>query len=734
MTRPLRVLLALALAAAGLAVGTGGAASAAAGEPTLDGPADRFVSGTSFTVSGTDPAGVGSSVVLELEGVQVATATVQPDGTWSAEIDIAGKPDDRYGLLANVTGTSLFTYVWVHNDTSTVVIDSPASGSTITTTTDGCIPVDAHIAGATGTVFEWRAYAAVGSGLSSAGMNVDGTDLSACIPASTVPNGAGAIWVSLRTDERRYLARVPVTVALTSTASPVLTVGTDGITIRGTITHPAADTVVTARLDGGEPVDVDLPEKADPYGTTSWRMGRTFPVWEAAYAGDPYPVRRIADGTHSVTLQLTSRGTTTELGPYDVVVDGDGSIVIDESDAGTPGIVSLGGTLDNIDPGDGNFDVKVLRAGTVLLPTPSLSFAPATPKQYGQDRWSMELGTGPADGTPVTVEVWAFSRSLDVVCDAVSITGSTVTPASCGPTVPGVPTVVSATSSSSTSATVTVAPPAGNGGSPVVGYTATVLPWGSQVPTAVVQSATTSIPLQGLPSQTNQAVSVQARNAVGSSFASRDFSLYSSSVTCAKPASSVAVGKSISLSCLYDNGLREVNVSPPSVTLTVQALKPRSTTWTTVATKTAPLANNVSISIPATVTGGWSLRVLAPQIAAPAGYPVGIVRPARTATLTTTVTGPAPKLTLKLSSSTIRYGSSVTFSGTSTPYFAGQKVYLQRYASGAWRSVTSRTLSASGYRFSYKPTSRTDYRWRVWTPAAYGRPAGASASLLLTVQ
>jgi hypothetical protein len=82
-----------------------------------------------------------------------------------------------------------------------------------------------------------------------------------------------------------------------------------------------------------------------------------------------------------------------------------------------------------------------------------------------------------------------------------------------------------------------------------------------------------------------------------------------------------------------------------------------------------------------------------------------------------------------LSKTSFALGGSVTLSGSVAPSHAGKTVYLQRYVSGAWSNVTSKTLSSSsGYAFTIKPSARGTYYYRVYKPADTDHVAGYSAT------
>lgn len=744
MRRALSLLLAIALTAGGLALGAATGAAAASGDPTLDGPENVFVSGTSIDVSGTDPNAVGGTVELALDGVVVAHPQVQDDATWQATVDLTGLNEDRHAIGVRASTTFLVKYVFVNRDLTSLQVTSPSAGATITSSTaEGCIPVAATL-DAPGAAIN---YNAIYAGLASATgtyyvtPNISGTSVTACLPVATTLNGPADIFLWLSAADRSYLARTPVTIALTTKADVTTYVGTDGIGISGTITDKSPDTTLTASVDGGPAVPLDVQQARGTGPERPWRFGYWAEAWTIDELGDPFLNRALPDGPHAITLTLTSRGTTTTLGPYSGVIDHAGRLVIDTVVNQGLGIYQLEGTIDNTllslwrEPA---YDVfaESFRDGALVEKNLYPRYTWSTGHQYGQDRFIISVSTGQATG-PATIQVSALSRDLTMACDAVVVDGDSVTPTSCPRVPPGVPTGLSLSAITPTSATLAFAAPAVAGSSPITGYTATaasagVYPW----PTFGSKGATRSIALSKLPANRDVGITVLARNAAGTSLQSRPVTLYTSQIFCnTKPKATTRVGTTMSTTCIYDSGLRNLYYDPDKVRVTLQVRRPGSTTWTSLSSKLVDVGVPATFSAALTTTTGvWDVRLVAPTIAASGRYPDGFVRPAVSATMATLVTGPAPKLTLALAKSRIAFGSAATFTGRSTPRFIGQRVYLERYSKGTWTTLQSKKLGASGtYSFTYKPLTRADLRYRVSTPNANGRPGSVSPSYLLTV-
>ena len=301
MRRALALLLATSLAAGALAVGTVTSATAAVGDPTMDGPSDVFVGGNSITVSGTDPNNVGGAVELALNMAPQGTAAVQPDGTWSGQIDLTGVVDDRYQVTVYASTTALYKSVWVNRDTSSLQISSPTAATTIKVSAGGCIPLAATLnaPGATIDTNFMYGFLSTGGNKAEVRVNLDGTTATACVPVKDVPNGAATLWLQLGGEGRSYLARVQFALALASQVTASAFAGSGGVVLVGSVTEPGPDTVLTSSLDGGEPTPVDLRQASNvPQVTTPWTFTHYDEAWVINDLGMPYLDRGVGDGPH----------------------------------------------------------------------------------------------------------------------------------------------------------------------------------------------------------------------------------------------------------------------------------------------------------------------------------------------------------------------------------------------------------------------------------------------------
>ncbi|MFN2642029.1 MAG: hypothetical protein ABR548_09095 [Actinomycetota bacterium] len=94
----------------------------------------------------------------------------------------------------------------------------------------------------------------------------------------------------------------------------------------------------------------------------------------------------------------------------------------------------------------------------------------------------------------------------------------------------------------------------------------------------------------------------------------------------------------------------------------------------------------------------------------------------------------APKLTAKLSPTSMALGKTAKISGSILPAHAGQAIALQQYVSGRWKTIKTVRLSSSGaYVFSVKPVAKGTLSYRVLKDADTDHLAVQSATLKLKV-
>ncbi|HTE71037.1 MAG TPA: hypothetical protein VK942_20150 [Actinomycetes bacterium] len=94
-----------------------------------------------------------------------------------------------------------------------------------------------------------------------------------------------------------------------------------------------------------------------------------------------------------------------------------------------------------------------------------------------------------------------------------------------------------------------------------------------------------------------------------------------------------------------------------------------------------------------------------------------------------------PRVSARLKASTITYGQTITVTGSVSPNHAGQRAYLQRLVSGAWKTAATATLtSGSGYTLRAKPPTRGRLTYRVYKGADTDHTSAASPNLTVTVR
>jgi hypothetical protein len=266
---------------------------------------------------------------------------------------------------------------------------------------------------------------------------------------------------------------------------------------------------------------------------------------------------------------------------------------------------------------------------------------------------------------------------------------------------------------SGTSATISWDVPLSDGGSPINGYVVTAAPGGS---TVTVGAASRSASMGGLSPGATYSFSVRARNMVGLS-APAVVSVQGTKLTLAA-SSPVTYGSSTTVS---GNLKTSAGVALPGRVVRVLAKPYGSASYSTVGTVTT------------NASGGYSVRLTPSKstsyYASYAGGPSLMGRTSAVAAVSV-----RQSVSVALNDATATRAQTVYFSGVVAPNGSGHRIYLQRYANGAWSNVKSMTLhSTSRYRFAWKPTNSADYTFRVYRPARSGYAAGYSAGKRLTV-
>jgi spore germination protein YaaH len=84
--------------------------------------------------------------------------------------------------------------------------------------------------------------------------------------------------------------------------------------------------------------------------------------------------------------------------------------------------------------------------------------------------------------------------------------------------------------------------------------------------------------------------------------------------------------------------------------------------------------------------------------------------------------------------STVRYGHTATLKGSIGPAVAGLRAERQVYRGGAWETVGATTTTTAGtYAFTFRPTQKVTYKYRVRITGSTWRADGYSPTITLTV-
>ena len=261
--------------------------------------------------------------------------------------------------------------------------------------------------------------------------------------------------------------------------------------------------------------------------------------------------------------------------------------------------------------------------------------------------------------------------------------------------------------------------PNDNGGALVTRSTVTASPGGATVTVDGTQHVAV---LTGLRPGTAYQLTVRATNAAGltsaASAASNTVTPYIPTSLRVSGATSLRYGTSTTLTAT----LRRADTGAALASRKVGVyLRPAGqTSWAYLKTLTTASDGTASVSLRPTRNEGVQFRVAGGN-----GY------------LATTTTRPLvvhPRLTARLSSTTVRAGHSVTMRGTVSPVLGGRTVYRQGYYDGGWHTWASTKVRSDGtFVFTITPTVRTTDVYRVYLPASTRYGNARSARVYLTV-
>jgi hypothetical protein len=152
-----------------------------------------------------------------------------------------------------------------------------------------------------------------------------------------------------------------------------------------------------------------------------------------------------------------------------------------------------------------------------------------------------------------------------------------------------------------------------------------------------------------------------------------------------------------------------------------------TTAWQMIGTWTTNASGGVQIATRPNVNMEYTARFVSPDTGLLTDAASGVVR-----------VNVRQVVTASLSRTSIRSGETVSVNASVAPNHAGQLVYLQRFYSGAWRTVTYRALSGTStvtFTFAYSQPccAVQDHYFRVYKPGDRDHTLGLSPKLTLRV-
>lgn len=322
----------------------------------------------------------------------------------------------------------------------------------------------------------------------------------------------------------------------------------------------------------------------------------------------------------------------------------------------------------------------------------------------------------PADATDVDVAGLANGVGYDVTVTAVSSDGTQLaappSTAVAPRTVPGQPSLA-AVAALDGSVRVSWTPPANDGGAPVTGYVVAAQPSGASV---TVSPDERSAVVAGLADGAAASLQVVAVNDAGMSPPSSP-----AVATPRKPARFVVTSavKPVAYGTTSTVAAKLVTAGGAPVSGVAVQLRGHaagSTTWHTLATATSNGRGLVALH-----------ARLAANTALALHHPTDAVVTADTAA---GLAGVGYRMSGPLRPRAVRVAHPITIAGHVSPARkAGTKVRLQRWSSGAWRTVaTGRMRTRSTYRLTWTPTHPGRYSLRAVTAHDALRSGGATTA------
>lgn len=255
--------------------------------------------------------------------------------------------------------------------------------------------------------------------------------------------------------------------------------------------------------------------------------------------------------------------------------------------------------------------------------------------------------------------------------------------------------------------------PEDDGGAPVLRYVITATPSGVSVD---APGDARSVTLTGLGNGVASTFRVAAVTLAGSGAPSAA----STAVVPRMPARLVVVAQPIArvrfgTATVVDAALRgpaDIALADQRVELLAKVVP--SKVWRRVAAGTTDGSGRVTLRAALPATAALRLH-----------HPPGVIAAADVHPRSVTVT---PRLTAAAGATTVRLGATITVRGAVAPaHPVGSAVWLQRYVSGAWRTIaTGRMTSTKSYALRGRPAYAGGYTLRVVKPMHADHGAGAS--------
>jgi hypothetical protein len=216
-------------------------------------------------------------------------------------------------------------------------------------------------------------------------------------------------------------------------------------------------------------------------------------------------------------------------------------------------------------------------------------------------------------------------------------------------------------------------------------------------------AGTRSRAVSGLVLTSDKVLSLVTRDASGNVSSAVSAVVRATTLTLTRSAATITYGGASTLTAKLTQSTGGTAVGGAKVAL--QQRKKGTTTWAALSTLTTSSTGVAALAVKPVRSTEY--RAL---------YAGTTGRLSRTSATTAVLV--APRITSSWSVTSIRLGSASYLRAAVSPTHAGQAVYVQRYSSGAWRTIATVTLSStSAISYRYVPKVKGTYSYRVYHPA-----------------